>query len=441
MALNPVATVNISLQTTAVSRAGFGTPMFIASHSAYLSRVRSYASVQDVAADFSTTSDPYLAALAFFSNTPSGPLFKVGRRDSDAILTPENVAENTVYEVTVTVNDNDSVTANYTALLADTAEEIATALKADIDAVTEVTDHITATVVGVGAAATLEISGNTSSDVFSITGLENLADTYTSTETGADALNAILEEDEDFYFVAAEEDSVFRGELSTAVEAMDRLFFQASSDTAILDAPASSTPTKDRTITLWHEDSENFPEVQWIGVNAPYAPDENAVTWAGNQLSLFAESKDPRTGNKLTSTQQTNVLSYGYNMVALVGGVPVTRPGKVESGEWIDTIRGRDTMTARIGERISSLIINQQGGKIPYTASGISQIDSALSAALQPFVDSNFLESYVTNPPLITEIPAADKQARVLRNVQFTAFLAGAIHEAVFNGVLTISEG
>ena len=98
-------------------------------------------------------------------------------------------------------------------------------------------------------------------------------------------------------------------------------------------------------------------------------------------------------------------------------------------------------MTARINEAVSTLIINQQGGKIPYTAAGISQIDGALTSALQPFVDSNFLESFQTNPPLIGSISAAQKQSRVLDNVQFTAYLAGAINEAVFNGTLTISEG
>ena len=115
MALNPVATVNISLQTTTVSRAGFGTPMFIASHRAYTSRVRSYASTTEVAADFSTTSDPFIAATAFFANTPSSPTFKVGRREADAILTPENVINGTVYKVTVTVNDGDLVAAEFTA--------------------------------------------------------------------------------------------------------------------------------------------------------------------------------------------------------------------------------------------------------------------------------------------------------------------------------------
>ena len=98
-------------------------------------------------------------------------------------------------------------------------------------------------------------------------------------------------------------------------------------------------------------------------------------------------------------------------------------------------------MTARITERISALIINQLGGKIPYTAAGISRIDTTLTGALQPFVDSTFLESFTTNPPLIGNISAAQKQSRILSNVQFTAFLAGAVHEVVVNGVLTISEG
>ena len=441
MALNPVTTTNISLQTTGVSRAGFGTPIFISSHRAFQNRTGLYQSLAGVAGDFETTSETYLAASAFFSNTPSGAQFKSGRREADATLTPIDVADTSVHTVTVTVNDGDLIAASFTVSGVEDAEDVCTGLKADIDGATEVAAHVTATVVGVGSAAVLEIAPILSTDRFTVTGLEKVTQSYTSVETAADAMVAIQSEDDDFYFVTTEDDDTFRTAMRAVVEPLSKLFFSAVDAVAFLDTPATVTPTLGRSVEIWHQGVSTFPELQWIGVNAPYSPDENAVTWAGNKLSLFPESIDSRTGNKLTASQQTSVLSHGQNMVTLVGGVAVTRQGKVLGGEWIDTMRGRDTMTARIDERVSSLIINQQGGKIPYTASGLAQIDAAISSALQPFVDSNFLESYTVEMPTIGSISSADKQARILNNVKFTAYLAGAIHEVVVNGTLTISEG
>ena len=125
MANKVIATVNIVLRTATVSRAGFGTPIFIATHRGFQERIRSYASTDEVAEDFDTSSPVYVAATRVFSHDVSVSTFKVGRRESDSnTYTPENVEEGSVTSITVTVNDGDSVVASHTTGSAEDAEDI-----------------------------------------------------------------------------------------------------------------------------------------------------------------------------------------------------------------------------------------------------------------------------------------------------------------------------
>lgn len=440
MPLNPVAQIDISLQTTTVSRQGFGTPLFFTSTYAFPERVRAYSSLSEIAGDFPTTSEAYKAGIAFFANTPRGSTLKVARIGADLNIAPTEVSEGTVTSFKLKTFTGYEATFSYTALVSDAADDICSALQSLVMGDSEVSPSVTANVLGTGADAVLEIGLTNVNAPITISEQVNVTETYTNKETAAVAYEAAMLEDDDKYFLTAEFDDTFRVALKTIAEANTVLYGYSVKDTSYMDAASSTTPTGDRTFVLFHDQAQDYPELQWIGHNAPYAPDETSVTWAGNKLSLFAESRNPSTGNKLTTTQVNNILSYGFNIVSLVGGVPVTRVGKLLGGEWIDTIHGRDTMDARVEESVSTLIINQHGGKIPFTAEGIGQIDAAVMSALQPFVDSGFLESFVTKPPLMSSISAADKQSRQLKGYEFIGYLAGAIHEFKAGGVLTISE-
>ena len=67
MAYIDLVTTNISLETNAVSTAGFGTPIFIGAHNWFPERVRSYGSLTEASADLPTDSDEYIALQGFFS--------------------------------------------------------------------------------------------------------------------------------------------------------------------------------------------------------------------------------------------------------------------------------------------------------------------------------------------------------------------------------------
>lgn len=107
MPLSDVIAITISANTVGASRAGFGVPLILSNTAAWAgSRVRSYASLAEVAVDFPTTTGPeYLAASALFSQNPKPKKIKIARGDLPATmvytLDPDVSAINTTYTLRV----------------------------------------------------------------------------------------------------------------------------------------------------------------------------------------------------------------------------------------------------------------------------------------------------------------------------------------------------
>lgn len=86
------------------------------------------------------------------------------------------------------------------------------------------------------------------------------------------------------------------------------------------------------------------------------------------------------------------------------------------------------------------LLVNQIGGKVPYTNSGLNLVRNVMKNVLNRFVDRGFItENYTINIPDAADIPVADKNNRVLQGVTFEAELAGAIHTITISGNLQFS--
>jgi hypothetical protein len=444
MSNKSIVTVNVSLQTSTVSRKGFGTPIFIAAHHNFPQRVRSYSSLPAVAEDFKSTDSPYIAAQGAFSNSPSVKTFKVGRREADAILTPTDVASGSVHAFTITVNDNDALSVSITTGAAETAEDVATAMKTAIEADADVAAHVTATVSGVDAAGILTIEPIVLTDVFGISALSNVTLTAdASTETAGDALSAILAEDEEFYFVAAQDHSeVFVLALAAAVEANTMLYF-VSSDEATTITGAYSPSVVDllgklkqgnfeRTVGMWSQVADTaYPECNFIGVNAPWAPDERAVVWYGTNISVVIAKNS--LGNALTSTQMKNLDDRNANYVTNTSVGIRQVGGKTVNGSWIDDIHNRDAIVARVKEGQEALILNQAGSKLEGGATGVLKSSARISQSLNPFVASRALESYKVD----SSNGSYDQDLRALKNMAFEGVLTGATISVTINGNLT----
>ena len=225
MAYQPIVTVQISLETSAVQRASFGTIMFIEDHMWFKERSRSYTSLTGAADDFPTDSDSYTALQQAFGVIPAPRLVKIGRREAaDFTITPDAIT--TIgQQVSVSVLDTaDTVTtATFTST---TGAETPTAVSAALT--TALGTPAGVTVTDNTGTVTLTRSG---SDDFAVTNISGATHATTTTETAADMMAAITLENDDFYFVACNDKSdAFIQALATDVEARIKLYFTSVSD-------------------------------------------------------------------------------------------------------------------------------------------------------------------------------------------------------------------
>jgi hypothetical protein len=452
MAVNDTVIVEISLQTTGVSRAGFGTPIFIGAHRWFPERVRVYSSLIAAQQDIPSTSQEYQAVLRAFQQSPSPRQLMIGRREANAVITPNVPVENDVFTVTVETNTATPIVVSYTALSGDVAEDVVDAIKTALDADADFTDHATATKTGTGASAILTIVADTATDVFSLSDVSKLTVTYTTTETAANVLAAIEEENDDFYVVTAHDHTeTFVLAMAAAIEAKNKMYFVSSGAVGSLSSYSiASTDVLAKltqanyvnTATFWHQSADTlFPELAYFSYNSPYIP--GTVTWRHLQLAGLEIARHPTTGNALTLTQQGYLESRNASFLRDEGGFTVVYGGKTAIGEWIDVVRGKHFAIARIKEEILQVLINQRGTKIGYNAPGMAILEAAFRRAVDPMLSDDtvarLLDDYTVTFPRAQNITFSDKASRIV-NATFVLYLTGAVHEVVVTGIMTYKE-
>ncbi len=451
MALQDLVTVSISLETTGVSQQGFGTPLFIGAHRWFNERVKTYTSLTAVGQDIPQDSIEYKAAQKLFSQVPTVPRIKIGRREAVAVLTPATPTTGTVYSFTLTDGDGNDVAVSYTALALDDAEDVATGLKGVIDGDVAVAANVSATVTGATTTGKLELDVVAATDSFYITNVsDTLTVAFTTSETAAEVMAEITSIDDDFYFVTAHDHTeAFVLAMAADVEARTKVYFVSNGDAAAIGT-LGDPPTDIlgklydgsyfRTVSLFHQDADTeFPECEFVGKGAPFDP--GTITWANKQVGGVAVSRDPSTGKKLSQTQLDNLAARNANMITTVGGVDIVREGKVVGGEWLDVIQSRDLLVARITEALQTKLISV--GKVPYTDSGINSLRNVVETVLDRYVSTNVRPNILQeNNPYETDFPPAvdmsftDKANRTY-TASFKAYLAGAIQIVAIQGVLT----
>ncbi len=231
-------------------------------------------------------------------------------------------------------------------------------------------------------------------------------------------------------------------------EANEKLLLASSSDPAILTNVTTDVASQllalgyNRTALWYHANAGT----EWI--EAALAADRftynpGAENWANVRLSAV-------TVDTMTEGQSQIARAKSVNTYEQFRNLALTQYGVVSSGEWIDVVRFRDWLKDAIQTRIVD-VMAKADGKIPFTSGGIQVIVGALKAALDAGVSAggiapaetdaqdNVLDSYRVTYPAIEAIPDADKARRELRDIKFTARLAGAINTAELRGTLSYS--
>lgn len=445
----PITNVNIVLNNSTTTRAGFGIPLFLAAHNSFSDRVRTYKSLSAVEDDFPTTSLVWNAARAVFSANPRVESFKVGRVDSNPTITPLSSIVTGV-DVGFSFNIIDTATGttspysfSYTVQAGDDVELVVDVLVADITAAS-ILELDSVTKVGTGDDASVVIDAATGFDIVVLPTISNAVLTNTAVSVAPtaylDAYNLVADIDSDFFFVAADtREGAQLTELANKISAEYRLLYTSTSDTDYL-SPTSTTwldTLLDSSVknlrVFYHQDDTKFAELIALAEVAPFSPDVSAVVHSNMLVDGIAPSENA-DGNNLTATNQLVLDSKNTAYIVRTGLGNAVMGGKLLNGDWVDDIRNLYAMTARIKEEKDTLLLNQKGRKIQGNLDGVAKLESCLLKALLPFVASNAIQP---NIDINSDDAVLDDNTRCFEGMTFTAELTQGIVCVRIDGELT----
>ncbi len=445
--LDRIVDVQISLNTTGISKEGFSTGLIVGPHFHSLARVETYTSVDAMISDgFSADDKLYLAAADYFSQTPRPKQVKIGRRKCNTVTVGVGtVSASGTYTVTVLTKDSSGNVAS-TPYEYKNSGGTAAAILTGIAGV--ITADTGSKVTAAAVEAVLTITAKDTTAPFAIKVSSNLtAAAGTVTETIAETMTAITASDNDFYGImmtSREPEDILA--MAAWTEAHIKLFGTAIAESGAKDSDVT-TDTGSllkannyyRTHWWYHANADtDFPE---CSITARcFAIDPGGETWANKKLAGV-------TTDELTETEYNAITKKNGNTFESFRNVSITQNGKTAAGEWIDVIRFRDWLQEEITVNVFGLLINSD--KVPYTDAGIAAIEAQIRSALdlgqtrggiaptEYDSDGNKNLGFTVSVPLAADISANTKASRILEDVIFTARLAGAIHAVNIKGGLT----
>lgn len=446
MSLESIVNVTIQPNARGVTRSSFGIEMVVGKHDAWAERYREYTSataLADLVSDgIAATTQIYKAVRSYISQTPRAEKVVVGRLiddyDYESDLTVQSpVAAPTVGEVygfDVRSPDGTVTAVAYTVQVADTYADVATAVAALVNAITDITSSALVNVISNAADNSNETFQFEGIDESQFHYLDTTVDSTLATEVGQ--IDVIYP---DWYgLVLADCPSNARiTALAAYAETVEKIFGAVSHDHENGATGTSSAVMYDlnaadyfRTYTIFSNDQNSHAGAGWMGTLFPL--DAGSATWKFKSISGTLV-------DTLTTTFRSNVLGLNGNTYTTIAGLPTTENGTMASGEWIDVVRGRDWFVAEVRANVFGVLRN--AAKVPYTDKGVALITKEVRAAQTAGVGRTFLAAdpapFVT-APLVADVSAANKVARILPDVYFEQTLAGAIHAVTLYGVLKV---
>lgn len=446
MPLSDIANIQISTTGGGLSAPGFGTALILGAYSkAWVERTRFYTDlVGGVDADFAAGTPEYLAASAYFGQTPRPEKLAIGRGTRIPTqrwkLTIPAVLAQVVTKYSLTIAGAE---VQFTTDANPTQAELAQGLTDAINAGTGVHHLVAVKDAGNGF---ITITNDTAGGwtrlamVDQAPGVQVLSIEETTADPGvaADLGEIAVESGSEWYAPLP----LFRSTaIVTAVaawaEAAEKLYAAQSQETAIPNtvlagatdiAAAQKMLAHARTGVLYDPDNGVFLDAGLLGRVLPLDP--GSETWA---LKTIA-GVPART---FTSSQLQNLKDKLGGWYYSLWGRSVTQEGKVAAGEYFDTIRGRDALKVDMQSRVFLAIATVD--KVPFTDGGAGTVAAAIDQSLKLFVRRGFLVDGSTSitMPKVSTVSANDKLLRKYTGIKFGAQLAGAIHKLDIAGSLT----
>lgn len=391
-----------------------------------------------------TSSAEYKKAQIMAQQEPKVGQFAVSQFAHTVITTFTGTI--TAGSIIATVN-GEEYTQAFSTDLATTLSQLAALIDAGVD---------WGAVAGVDSITITPDSGiylNTSYDLTGVTGtLEESTAPGTLVGSITDSLNEIKEVSDSWYgtitTLAYDVDDYV--EYAAWVEVNEKYFYIKSNESEIAAVADDSDTTSlaarlkglgfDRSFIIYH----SFASTEEIdAATVSKISPLNAGTYTVKFKSLKGVTPDD-----LKTSQKKNVTDKNANIYEEFGGRNILREGTSSSGEFADVIHFVDWLKFRINVEVSQVFLKND--KIPYTDSGIQSIANAIETPLKAGQNRNGISptsfddegvqngGYFIETPLAANVSTTDKANRVLNDVNFTAWLAGAIHKVKINGIVRV---
>lgn len=436
--VDQIVSVTIQANNATTQLPNFGIPAILAYHTHNTDKIRTYSSLAGMVSDGFTTTEPaYYMASALLAQNPTVPLFKVIRGTTAAAQTATFTVTDAAVGDTIgyTIVGVDGTTTVVNTTSTGVVNTDATTLAALPDA-----NGTTATASSAVITITTTVAGKIAyfKDIKGGTFLDTTASASPATD-----LNAALAVDSTWYGISGEHcDATNIAAIATWAESNKRIHFYTTSDTNNLSASSGIGHTLNAASDQYSYGAYSGNQIQYAGVATmanEFARDPGTYTMAFKQLAGV-------TVDALTDTQVTNLEGNVLNYYTNVAGDNITRPGKVASGLYVDLRRGIDALGAQVQFQVFNLLVSQP--KVPYDPFGIAMVGGEVRSALAQFTasasspvallrnDPGFKPTVIL--PDISTVVSADRQARILKNVNFTAYAQNAIQTVKINGTVNV---
>jgi len=449
-----------------------------------VSRMRTYANLLGVANDFGTTAQEYLAAVAWFGQSPQPTSLNIGRwaklASAGQLYCGTLSAANSLISAWTGITtgsikfgvDGGSAT-NVGSLdfhLQTTFNGIASVIQTAVQnvggayaAVTVTYDSVynrfifTSGTTGTNSAISFLITGTSGVDITAqVAGLVTSAGAYVANGIAAEsALAAVELFDNQFaaqwynLFIpsAVDTDHVAIAPYIDA-DATPHFYWINTQETQLL-ATGDTThigyllQQLSSQHTAWQYSSQSLYAVWSLAARIA------STNWQGSNtaISLFYKTEPGITPETLTENQITALESYNGNVFVNYTGAPaITEPGICPSGQFIDTIIGVDWLRTQIQTNLFN-ILQGTTTKIPQTDAGVATLETGVDAACAQGVINGLLapgtwnsggfgqltqgewldKGYYIYAPSVAAQTQAARTARQSPPIQVAAKLAGAI--------------
>lgn len=215
------------------------------------------------------------------------------------------------------------------------------------------------------------------------------------------------------------------------------------------DLTALDDRDNEREAYVIHDQPTTYPDAAWAGLMLPKTP--GSATWKWKSPAGLTTTQLPVV--EFSSTNLKTIRSNNGNTFTQFGNFVHSNEGVTTSGEFIDVIHSQDWVQSRIEESIMAILL--ENDKIAMDNAGIAQIEGVIRSVMSEaalagviarattdFEKNNNSDDgefqYKVSVPLREEISVANRAARILPDVNFEYYLAGAIHEARVTGRILV---